>query len=265
MMHETFDELMSLKLDGLIDDYDERRLTEHVGECNHCAQMWALFQQAHSILQASALEPLPVPSTLHSKVMVQVAAPALQPQVEVAGSKPFFLPATSTGRLGDTPSLLGVGVPAIPAPSATGALVSPYAPTRRLPSAPTIGLIDFGADWQVRVLNYLRNTVAFILAIAGITALLLALTISGVIKLGGAFGDGISTIRTLFEAVGAWSQSLFATSGSVLIAVVALVGGLLLLVGWQVVAAYQRAAIEGRSYTGALTGALNSGSLEVAA
>jgi hypothetical protein len=115
------------------------------------------------------------------------------------------------------------------------------------------------------VFAYLRNTAAVILSLTGLAALFLALAMSGVIKLGGTFGDGMSTLRTVFEAVGAWFQSAFTTSGSALVAVSAIIAGLLLLVGWQVVAGYQRAVSEGRGHTGALTGALNTGSLEVAA
>ena len=250
MVHEVFDELMSLKLDGLIDELDDRRLNEHLGECDLCSRAWLILRQAHVILRNSASEPLPVPSSFHSKVMAQVAAPAPQPQT--AHSKPLLLPATSTGRLGDTPSLQGVGVPAF------------SAHTRRLPYAPTIGLND-STDWQRQVVGYLRNAAAISVSLAGMAALFLALTMSGVIKLGGALGEGISTLRTLFEAVGAWFQSLFATSGSALIAASAVIAGLLLLVGWQVIITYQRTVIEGRGHTGALTGALNTGPLEVAA
>ena len=264
MMHEVFDELMSLKLDGLIDDFDERRLNEHLGECDVCAQTWALFRQADGILRNSASEPLPVPYSFQSKVMVQVAAPALQPQTQIAGSKRLFSP-SNTDRLGESPSLLGVGVPALAAASAANGLAFQPAPTRRLPASPTTGLTDYNPDWQNRVGVYLRSAAAIIIALAGTTALFLALAISGVIKLGGALGDGVSTLRSLFEAVGAWFQSLFASSGSALLAVSAVIVGLLLLAGWQVVAGYQRAVAEGRGHTGALTGALNTGPLEVAA
>jgi hypothetical protein len=264
MTHETFDELMSLKLDGLIDDFDDRRLNEHLGECDSCAQMWNLFQQADSLLRTSALEPLPVPSTLHSKVMAQVAAPAYRPQAEAAGSQPLFLPSITTGRLGDIPSLQGVGMPTLVAASAAVAPATPPAHTRRLPALPTTGLADYAMDWQGRVAGYLRNAAAIILALAGTSALLLALAMSGAVKLEGPLGDGVSTLRTLFEAVGAWFQSLFTSSGSALIAVSAVIAGLLILVGWQVVANYQRTVIEARGHTGALTGSL-TGPLEVAA
>jgi anti-sigma factor RsiW len=264
MMHEAFDELMSLKLDGLIDDVDERRLEEHLGECESCARSWVMLKQVDGVLRNSASEPLPVPYSFHSKVMAQIAAPAPQRQTQTAGSSPLFLPNISTGRLGETPSLQSVGVPALAAASVTGGLASPPAHTRRLLSAPTTGLNDT-LDWQRQVVGYLRNAAAIILALAGMSALFLALAMSGVIRLEGPIGEGVSTLRTVFEAVGAWFQSLFTTSGSTLIAASALIAGLLLLVGWQVVASYQRAAVEGRGHTGALTGALNTGPLEVAA
>lgn len=260
MMHDVYEELMSLKLDGLIDDFDERRLEEHLAHCDSCLQLWDLLQQADSILWASAHEPLPVPATFHAKVMVQVAAPALQPVAVAvavavpAPSQPLFLPGT-TGRLGEIPSFVGVGVPALAA--------SVPSHTRRLLSNPTAALTD-NADWQRRTVGYLRNAAAVILALTGVAALFLALAMSGVIQLGGALGDQVSTLRTFFEAMGAWFQSLATASGSAMIAGSAILLGILLLVGWQVVASYQRGVVEGRGHTGALTGAL-TGPLEVAA
>jgi len=262
MIHEAYDELMSLKLDGLIDDSGERHLNEHLGQCEICARMWSLFQQADSMMWTSAQEPLQVPSTLHARVMVQIAAPALQPLQGTANSTPLFFP-SSTGRLGETPSFLGVGVPALAAASNTGGLASAPAHTRRLPAAPTTSLTD-NADWQRRTVGYLRNTAAIILSLTGLASLFLALAMSNVIKLEGALGDEVSTLRTVFEAVGAWFQSLFTSSGSALVAGSALIVGILVLVGWQVVASYQRTLIEGRGHTGALTGSL-TGPLEIAA
>src|SRR5215218_8901724 len=200
MIHEAYDELMSLKLDGLIDDSGERRLNEHLGRCEICAGMWSLFQQADSMMWTSAQEPLQVPSTLHARVMVQIAAPALQPLQGTANSTPLFFP-SSTGRLGETPSFHGVGVPALAAASSTGALASLPAHTRRLPVAPTTSLTD-NADWQRRTVGYLRNTAAIILSLTGLASLFLALAMSGVIKLEGALGDQVSTLHTVFEAVG---------------------------------------------------------------
>lgn len=261
MIHDTFDELMSLKLDGLIDDSGERRLNEHIATCEACAAMWSLFQQADSFMWASAQEPVQVPATLHARVMVQIAAPAFQPSRESVPSAPLFFP-SSTGRLGEAPSFLGVGVPAVAA-SATGGLALPAAHTRRLPAAPTASLTD-NADWQRRTVGYLRTTAAVILSLTGVAALFVALAMSGVIKLEGALGDQVSTLRTVFEGMGAWFQSFFSASGSAVVAGAALILGILVLVGWQVVVSYQRNLIEGRGHTGALTGSL-TGPLEVAA
>src|SRR5438477_10126831 len=79
MNHETFEELMSLKLDNELDDSDERRLSEHLENCADCAQTWTFVQKADNIMRASALEPLPVPSNFYMKVVSQVAVPARQP------------------------------------------------------------------------------------------------------------------------------------------------------------------------------------------
>lgn len=261
MIHSEFEELMSLRLDSMISDSDEHRLNVHLSECSGCAQAWASLYNADDLLRASALDPLPVPSTLLERVMAQIAAPVYIPQT-AAAREPLGIPA-STGRLRSIPGLQGVGVPRLSA-TATGRLVSLSAGTRRLVNSPTMGLADT-ADWQKRTVSYLRSTAAVFLTLAGAASLFLALTMSGVIKLEGALGDSISTLRTIFEAVGAWLQSAFATSGSAFLAGGVLVVGLLLLVGWQVVNGYQRSILENRGRTGALTGGLNTGSLEAAA
>jgi hypothetical protein len=259
MTHETFEELMSLKLDGGLDTSDERHLSEHLQNCAGCAQVWSFYQKADSMLRASAIEPVPVPANFHAKIMGQIAAaPVFNAQTERAvsiESTPFFVPHASTGRLGDVPSLQNIGV-GIGVPSAIPVYNAASAATSRLPVSPTLGLPDFAHEWQKRAIFYLRNTAAVILSATGVLALLLALVLSGSIKVEGAAGDAISTIRTFFEAVGAWLGSFFATSGAALLAGGTLLVGILLLVGWQVVSGYQRAVLESRGQTGALTGPL---------
>jgi Putative zinc-finger len=263
--HETFEELMSLKLDGVLDTSEERHLSEHLENCAGCAQMWSFYQKADSMLRVSALAPLSVPANFQTKVMVQIAVPAPHAQTERAlsiESAPFFVPRAATGRLTDTPSLQNIGLGA-GVPSAPLVYASTAASTSRLAVSPTIGLPDFAYGWQKSAITYLRNTAAVILSVTGVLALLLALVMSGAIKVEGAVGDGISTVRTFFEAVGAWGGAFFTTSGTALVAGGTLLTAILLLVGWQVVAGYQRSALENRGQTGALTGAL-TGPLGVA-
>ncbi|HST04058.1 MAG TPA: anti-sigma factor [Chloroflexia bacterium] len=257
--HDTYEELMSLKLDGGLGTSEERHLSEHLENCAGCAQLWSFYQKADSMLRTSAQAPVPVPATFQAKVMAQIAivVPGAQGERAVTiENPPFFVPHAATGRLTDTPSLqnigLGMGVPSAPLVYAsTGA-----AATSRLSVSPTIGLPDFALGWQKSTITYLRNTAAVLLSVTGVLALLLALVLSGVIKVGGAVGDGISTLRTFFEAVGAWAGAFFATSGAAIVTGGTLLAAILVLVGWQVVTGYQRSALENRGQTGALTGPL---------
>jgi len=110
---DEYNELMSLKLDGLIDSQDEALLDEHLQGCADCRLLWAAMKQANDILWASVQAPLAVPSALYSKVMVQISATV--PAWEL---NPLFRP----------------DVAAVPAVNAPG---TPLAATRRLESSPT--------------------------------------------------------------------------------------------------------------------------------
>ena len=202
--HDSYEELMSLRLDGALDTKDERHLNEHLKNCAGCAQLWSLYVKADTMLKESALDALPVPAGFHRKVMAQIAIPTAEGERAVSiESTPFFVPHAVTDRLSDMPSLqnigLGMGVPSAPLVYASAA------PTHRLGVSPTIGLPDFAFDWQQSAVKYLRNTAAVILSVTGVLALVLALVLSGVIKIGGAAGDALSTISSFFEAVGGWA------------------------------------------------------------
>lgn len=261
--HDTYEELMSLRLDGALDTKDERHLNEHLKNCAGCAQLWALYVKADTMLRESALDALPVPASFHAKVMAQIAIPASEGERAVSiESTPFFVPRAVTDRLSDMPSLQNIGL-GMGVPSAPLVYASTSAPTYRLGVSPTIGLPDFAVEWQQNAVKYLRNTAAVILSVTGMLALVLALVLSGVIKVGGAAGDALGMLSSFFEAVGGWAGSFFATSGAAVVTGGTLLAAILFLVGWQVVTAYQRSAVENRGQTGALTGSL-TGPLEIA-
>jgi hypothetical protein len=221
-----YDELMSLKLDGLIQTDDDNKLHEHIQSCADCGLLWAAMQQANSIMVASALEPLPVPSDFHAKVMMRIAVSA---PAEVLQLDPVFQPG-----MGMVPALQVV-------PAAT----------RRLEESPT-GYLTGYAEWQRRIATYVRGMAAVGLSIAGTVGLLLALVLSGTIKLTGPDGDFVGTLRTFFEAVDTWVRSLFVGFGPGLAVVGLLMTGILVMVGWQVVSSYHRSALETRPSTGVL-------------
>jgi hypothetical protein len=232
-------DLMSLRLDGALTPPDERVLDEHVANCDGCRLLWAAMKQADEILSASALEPLPVPSTLHATVMVRIAAPA---RAVLQAAPPVFLP------------------------SAPGTPLEPAGPaTRTLAALPTGALPAYVYELQSRLASYARSAAAIALAVAGTIGLALALVMSGTIPLSGPVGEFVGVTRTFFEAADAWISTAVTGAGPALWGVFALLAGLLVLVGWQVVSGYQRAAAEARGATGFLGERGNTGLLVEAA
>lgn len=227
-----YEELMSLRLDGLSDTDDDQRLDHHIQDCADCSLLWAAMSKVNDILVASALEPLPVPATLYSRVMTQIAvsAPATAPVVEL---DPLFQP--GIGMVAGTPM---------------GSTIS-TTHTRRLIESPTAYLAGY-SEWQRRIAQYVRGIAAAGLAVAGTLGLLLALAMSGTIKLSGPAADAMGVVRTFFQAVDTWVRSVFVNFGPGLAAVGALMVGILILVGWQVFSGYQRSALENRGNTGVL-------------
>jgi len=217
------DELMSLKLDSLIDAEGDRLLEEHLSTCTDCSVLWVAMKQADGVLWASALNPLPVPSDFQMKVMTRIAV--LQPVHSAAlETGPFAQP--------------GIG------------LAISMAATRRLDELPT-GYLAI-AEWQHRVASYIRGMAAVGLALAGTVGLLLALLLSDTIKVSGPAADAVGVVRTFFQAIDTWISSLFVNLGPGIIGVGTFMVGVLLLVGWQVVSGYHRSAFENRGNTGAL-------------
>lgn len=232
-------DLMSLRLDGLLDNDDERRLDEHVDSCEGCRLLWAAMKQADNILSASALEPLPAPATIHATVMTRIAAPARDVLLE---APPVFLP-------------VPVGTPLEPAGPAT----------RTLAPLPTGALPAYMSDLQSRLASYARSAFAVSLAVAGTISLVLAFVLSGAIPLSGPVAEFVDVTRTFFEAAGAWLGSSITGAGPALWVVVAMLAGLLVVVAWQVVVTYQRAVAEARTATGFLGERGNTGLLVEAA
>ncbi len=208
----NYDEAMSLKLDGLLDANQERELDEHVTICNHCGPLWAAMKMADTLLWSSVAEPAPVPVDFHAKVMSRVAATTTARQA-VGAHGPILVPMSSnmpsfTRPLGPLPANL---------PSPTHALRS-----------------QLGA--------YARGVSAVALTLLGTIGLFLALVVSGTLKLGGPLHDAGEVVRTSFVAAETWVRSLFVGVGIETLGISGLVMGLLLLVGWQVVASHYRLA-----------------------
>ena len=218
---KKYDNLMSLKLDGLLDVKNERVFDNHVSQCPHCAPMWEALVEADNLLWGWVSEPLAVPANFHVKVMAQIAtSPVTHAQV--------------------VPVYAGVAVPQ---------------PTRPLPILSVTGPLTGGltgpltmrlADLQGRVAPYVRWIAAGVTAFASLAGLVMALIVSGALTFEGEMAGATGAVRTFFQAADTWVRSLFVGLGPGVFVVVGLVLGLLVLAGWQVASAYQRALLETR-------------------
>ena len=215
----NYDEVMSLKLDGLLDANKERELDEHVAICNHCGPLWAAMKRADTLLWSSAAEPVPVPVDFQAKVMVRLAAtPAVRLQpASLAMPVAAHLPAS------------------MPMSASMPSLTRPLGPLPSNLSSPT-------QDLRRQLGAYARGVSAVALTLLGTIGLFLALVVSGALKLGGPLHDAGEVVRTLFVAAETWVRSLFVGVGLETLGVSGLVMGLLVLVGWQVVASHYRLA-----------------------
>jgi hypothetical protein len=88
----------------------------------------------------------------------------------------------------------------------------------------------------------MRGAAAVGLSFAGTAGLVIALMLSGVIRVEGPFAGFLVMLRTFLAAVNSWLGSLFAGVGAGTVAGVSLVMGVMVLVAWQLVAAYHRTA-----------------------
>jgi anti-sigma factor RsiW len=211
-----YDELMSLKLDGLLDPGRERLLHEHIETCADCATLWAAMQQADTLLCASVVAPVAMPADFQARVMLKIAAiPVYLPEYEVA-------------------------VAAAPAPNWGYGLSTLAAAGHTLPDS------DMLQEWQKRIGQYARIVMGAGLSVAGTAGLVIGLVMTGVVQVSGPVADWVAMVRTFFSALSTWVMSVVDGIGGGTVAGVALVMGIMALAGWQLVSAYHRTlAVEG--------------------
>jgi len=75
-------ELMSLRLDGLLEPPDVTNLEKHLQTCPACTVQWAALREADSLLRVGARRPVQPPPDFAARVMTRVAAtPVVRPQL----------------------------------------------------------------------------------------------------------------------------------------------------------------------------------------
>ncbi len=209
----TYDEMMSLKLDGLLGSDESRLLMAHVESCADCAELWAAMSEADELLCASSREPVPLSVDFQAKVMHKIALlPVYRPQLGAA--------------------VWPAAVSSVPTGPATQVLP---------PEGWLIAGLDTLLECRHSLSRYLRGAAAIGLSIAGTAGLMIALLMSGALTVGGPFEGSVATMRTFFAAVGTWLNSLLLGVGAGVVSAGGLVAAIMLVVAWQVVSAYQRA------------------------
>ena len=204
-----YEEMMSLKLDGLLPSQEEESLDSHLAGCAECAPLWEALREADTLLWASARRPAPLPEGFYVRVMAQVAV-----------------------TLVNRPVVMAV-------PDAIPALV----PRSVLPGM-SIYPLDEPQQWQRALAGYLRVAAAVGLSLLGTVGLLLALVMSNTLSVGEPFSGFIEMVRTVINSASTWVRSLPIGMGPESLTVGGLLLGTLLLVGWQVVTGYHRRIFE---------------------
>lgn len=209
-----YDEMMSLKLDGLLGIEDERTLQSHISDCTECSLLWAAMAEADSLLLATVEAPVKVPAHFQVSLMLKIAEmPVLRPQ-PVGEMLPVLEPA------------LGPVIPALH-------VEQPF---------PAFS-VESLQEWQRRLSHYLRGLAVAGLAVAGTVGLMIALMLGNLVKVDGPFAGSIAMMRTFFGAVGTWVGSVSAGVGTGAVAAVLMIMGLLALAGWQMITTYHRTTV----------------------
>jgi hypothetical protein len=123
-------ELMSLRLDGLLEPPDVTDLEKHLQTCPTCTAQWAALREADSLLRVGARRPVQSPPDFAVRVMTRVAAtPVVRPQLwererlQIEGGRrtvKLNSPAGITGHLVPVP--MGVAAAAPPRTGLAGFL-----------------------------------------------------------------------------------------------------------------------------------------------
>jgi len=210
------DEMMSLKLDGLLAPEDDRRFLDHVAGCTACLPVWEAMRLADSLLCESARELLPVPEGFTVKVMEKVAVsivvrPVLEPIGVHVASPTVVLPSVLPPQFANGDNSLFI---------------------------PEINL----QEWQHRIGGYVRGVAAVALALAASFGVLLALLVFGAIQPDPSVAPLVETLKTFFGSLDIWATSLASGVGTQVLVVAGLVMGLMGLGAWQIVNSYHHAA-----------------------
>ncbi len=117
-------DLMSLRLDGLLDQRTQAELEQHIKTCARCLSDWTALQEADNLLRAGARRVVTPPPDFLAQVMIRVAQtpvarPALWDRMRVDGGR-RTVPLTLAGRRVTAPLRPSAPLGTLAAPRPTG-------------------------------------------------------------------------------------------------------------------------------------------------
>jgi putative zinc finger protein len=231
-------ELMSLRLDGLLEPPDVTDLEKHLQICPACTAQWAALREADSLLRVGARRPVQPPPDFAARVMTRVAAtPVVRPQLwererqQIQGGRRTVKLNSPTGITGHlVPVPMGV---AAAAPPRTGlaSLLQHFHPLRSARMGVYLGGISLAG-----VLSVLLLVLTSVLSSSGLV--IDALPVGTVLSQAG----NPTALQTWGLAVWGLVTTVLGQIDPWMITLATLVVGGLAAVWWRIVAAFARRA-----------------------
>jgi anti-sigma factor RsiW len=231
-------ELMSLRLDGLLEPPDVTKLETHLQTCPACTAQWVALREADSLLRVGARRPMQPPPDFAARVLIRVAAtPVVRPQLwererlQIEGGRrtvKLNSPAGITGHLVPVP--MGVAATAPPRTGLAGFLQH-FHPLRNPRMSVYLGGISLAG-----VLSVLLLVLTSVLGSSGLTDPHSPL----VSNVGQWANDPV--IQTWATAVWGLVTTILSQIDPWLTALATLIVGGLAAVWWRIVAAFARRA-----------------------
>jgi len=231
-------ELMSLRLDGLLEPADITDLEQHIQTCPACTAQWTALREADRLLRAGARRPVQPPPDFAARVMTRVAAtPVVRPQLwererqQIQGGRhtvKLNSPTGITGHLVPVP----VGVAAAPPPrTGLAGLLDHFHPLRNARMGVYLGGISLAG-----VLSVLLLVLTSVLSSSGLA--IDASPVGSVLSQ----ASNPTALHTWGAAVWGLVTTLLGQIDPWMITLATLIVGGLAAVWWRIVAAFARRA-----------------------
>jgi putative zinc finger protein len=231
-------ELMSLRLDGLLEPADITDLEQHIRTCRACTAQWTALREADRLLRVGARRPVQPPPDFAARVMTRVAAtPVVRPQLwererqQIQGGRHTVKLNSPTGITGHlVPVPVGVAAAAPPRTGLAG-LLQHFHPLRNARMGVYLGGVSLAG-----VLSMLLLVLTSVLSSSGLA--IDALPVGTVLSQAG----NPTALQTWGLAVWGLVTTVLGQIDPWMITLATLVVGGLAAVWWRIVAAFARRA-----------------------